>query len=215
MPVFCGCGWPLRDPRCILFPTSCAFVYTAVKRVKRFIQPPLYLYYSARPLSSLQQIFVEFWTKMGTVNDAIGPLHLEEGLWTLHSAVPGNTSPYKTLKYSQVETTATSLPINPSSQDCGCPYRQSALSAWPYSKARSKPQKTGTENRICFSLILNKWERNGSWITHFVPSRHFIECPKCKKPGVVAHAFNPSTREAEAGGFLSSRPAWSTEWVPG
>jgi hypothetical protein len=31
-----------------------------------------------------------------------------------------------------------------------------------------------------------------------------------REPGVVAHAFNPSTREAEAGGFLSSRPAWST-----
>jgi hypothetical protein len=31
---------------------------------------------------------------------------------------------------------------------------------------------------------------------------------------VVAHAFNPSTK-AEAGRFLSSRPAWSTEWVPG
>jgi hypothetical protein len=32
-------------------------------------------------------------------------------------------------------------------------------------------------------------------------------------PGVVVHAFNPSTREAEAeaGGFLSLRPAWSTE----
>jgi hypothetical protein len=29
---------------------------------------------------------------------------------------------------------------------------------------------------------------------------------------VVAHAFNPSTREAEAGGSLSSRPAWSTEF---
>jgi hypothetical protein len=29
---------------------------------------------------------------------------------------------------------------------------------------------------------------------------------------VVAHAFNPSTREAEAVGFLSSRPAWSTEF---
>jgi hypothetical protein len=27
----------------------------------------------------------------------------------------------------------------------------------------------------------------------------------------VAHTFNPSTREAEAGEFLSSRPAWSTE----
>jgi hypothetical protein len=32
---------------------------------------------------------------------------------------------------------------------------------------------------------------------------------------VVAHAFNPSTWEAEAGGFLSSRPAWTTEWVSG
>jgi hypothetical protein len=32
---------------------------------------------------------------------------------------------------------------------------------------------------------------------------------------VVAHAFNPSTWEAEAGGFLSLRPAWSTKWVPG
>jgi hypothetical protein len=30
-------------------------------------------------------------------------------------------------------------------------------------------------------------------------------------PGVVAHAFNPSTWEAEAGGFLSSRIAWSTK----
>jgi hypothetical protein len=28
---------------------------------------------------------------------------------------------------------------------------------------------------------------------------------------VVAHAFNPSTWEAEAGRFLSLRPAWSTE----
>jgi hypothetical protein len=36
---------------------------------------------------------------------------------------------------------------------------------------------------------------------------------RCDSPSweVVAHAFNPSTWEAEAGGFLSSRPAWSTE----
>jgi hypothetical protein len=32
---------------------------------------------------------------------------------------------------------------------------------------------------------------------------------------VVAHAFNPSTQEAEAGGSLSLRPAWFTEQVPG
>jgi hypothetical protein len=32
---------------------------------------------------------------------------------------------------------------------------------------------------------------------------------------VVVHAFMPSTWEAEAGAFLSSRPAWSTELIPG
>jgi hypothetical protein len=34
---------------------------------------------------------------------------------------------------------------------------------------------------------------------------------KKKKPDVVAHTFNPSTREAEAGRFLSLRLAWSTK----
>jgi hypothetical protein len=29
------------------------------------------------------------------------------------------------------------------------------------------------------------------------------------KLSVMAHVFNPSTWEAEAGGFLSLRPAWS------
>ena len=32
---------------------------------------------------------------------------------------------------------------------------------------------------------------------------------------MVVHACNPSTWKTEAGRFLSSRPAWSTEWVPG
>jgi hypothetical protein len=32
---------------------------------------------------------------------------------------------------------------------------------------------------------------------------------------VVAHAFNPSTQEAEAGGSLSLKAAWSTGSVPG
>jgi hypothetical protein len=30
--------------------------------------------------------------------------------------------------------------------------------------------------------------------------------------GVVVHTFNTSTWEAESGGFLNSRPAWSTEF---
>jgi hypothetical protein len=29
--------------------------------------------------------------------------------------------------------------------------------------------------------------------------------------GVVAHTFNLSTLEADTGGFLSSKPVWSTE----
>jgi hypothetical protein len=41
----------------------------------------------------------------------------------------------------------------------------------------------------------------------------YLKIPMSRE--VVAHTFNPSTRETEAGGFLSSRPAWSTKWVPG
>jgi hypothetical protein len=41
--------------------------------------------------------------------------------------------------------------------------------------------------------------------------KYFNIMKEFRKPGVVAHAFNPSTREAEAGEFLSSRPAWSTK----
>ena len=32
---------------------------------------------------------------------------------------------------------------------------------------------------------------------------------------LLGSTFNPSTQEAEAGGSLNSRPAWSTDWVPG
>jgi hypothetical protein len=32
---------------------------------------------------------------------------------------------------------------------------------------------------------------------------------------VVAHSFNPNTWEAEVGGFLSLRPVWFTEYIPG
>jgi hypothetical protein len=41
---------------------------------------------------------------------------------------------------------------------------------------------------------------------------HFSVLKNCLPDwAVVAHAFNPSTREAEAGGFLSLRPSWSAE----
>jgi hypothetical protein len=33
-----------------------------------------------------------------------------------------------------------------------------------------------------------------------------------KSQAMVAHAFNPNSWEAEAGRFLGSRPAWSTEF---
>jgi hypothetical protein len=41
---------------------------------------------------------------------------------------------------------------------------------------------------------------------------------KKRKPDMGVHVFNPSTQEAEAGeagGSMSSRPAWSVQWVPG
>jgi hypothetical protein len=37
------------------------------------------------------------------------------------------------------------------------------------------------------------------------------DAEKMSLPGMVAHSFNPSTLETEAGRFLSSRPAWSTK----
>ena len=59
----------------------------------------------------------------------------------------------------------------------------------------------------------------GSNICSFCNSKHFLESYLHLKEiscgVVVAHAFNPSTWEAEAGRFLSLRPAWSTKWVPG
>ena len=43
-------------------------------------------------------------------------------------------------------------------------------------------------------------------LSYLIPSFK-KEKKKVMKLGVVAHAFNPSTWEAEAGGFLSLRPA--------
>jgi hypothetical protein len=45
-----------------------------------------------------------------------------------------------------------------------------------------------------------------------IPSNVYQRVPLCQV--VVAHAFNPSTWEAEASRFLRSRPAWSTQRNP-
>jgi hypothetical protein len=43
---------------------------------------------------------------------------------------------------------------------------------------------------------------------HYTPIKGVVK-KKSEKPGVVMHTFNPNTPEAEAGGFLSLKPAWS------
>jgi hypothetical protein len=59
------------------------------------------------------------------------------------------------------------------------------------------------------------------WLSSLFPFLHAYICFYLKTfknfiygQAVMVYAFNPSTWEAEAGIFLSLRPAWSTEWVP-
>jgi hypothetical protein len=54
------------------------------------------------------------------------------------------------------------------------------------------------ENVCCQTKRHNLLNCYLSWIQNYRWSR-----------AVVAHTFNPSTWEEEAGGFLNSRPAWS------
>jgi hypothetical protein len=64
----------------------------------------------------------------------------------------------------------------------------------------------------------NKFKVSFVYIWNLRPVWDIYELVLKKKKGsraVVAQAFNPSTWEAEAGGFLSSRLAWSTKCVPG
>jgi hypothetical protein len=78
----------------------------------------------------------------------------------------------------------------------------------------AKQKKAGKEQKVPSSKSLLRLPAKG--MAQFkgtcIPTSRFgleVDLP----PGVVAHAFNPSTweAEAEAGRFLSSRPAWSTK----
>jgi hypothetical protein len=59
---------------------------------------------------------------------------------------------------------------------------------------------------ICISLMIKDVE-------HFSGASQTFGIPQLKilSRAVVVHAFNASTWEAEAGRFMSSRPAWSTK----
>jgi hypothetical protein len=58
---------------------------------------------------------------------------------------------------------------------------------------------------IAFQIATSSWVK----VDHEEEGR--VVSKKALKPGVVVNAFNSSTREAEAGRFLSSRPAWCTK----
>jgi hypothetical protein len=60
--------------------------------------------------------------------------------------------------------------------------------------------------------LMNKTSSRTARVTQRNPvSKNKNKQTKKNKPGMVVHSFNLSTQEAEAGRFLSSRPAWSTK----
>jgi hypothetical protein len=93
----------------------------------------------------------------------------------------------------------------------------SALNHWAISPACLlsliiKQVKAAPVNS-CSNLPLGRM-RQEDWLFEAIwGTGDLVSRKQTKSSG--GHAFNPSTRGAEAGGFLSSRPAWSTKWVPG
>ena len=74
-----------------------------------------------------------------------------------------------------------------------------------YSTAyNSSLQRVGRRGTNANSFFWSLWTAGIHMVHIKVNNKNFSRA-------VVAHAFNPSTWEAEAGGFLSPRPAWSTE----
>jgi hypothetical protein len=65
----------------------------------------------------------------------------------------------------------------------------------------SKKQRQTNKKKIKTKANKKPWQ-----ITFYEKNKEVV-----RSRAVVVHTFNPSTREAEAGRFLSSRPAWSTE----
>jgi hypothetical protein len=69
-----------------------------------------------------------------------------------------------------------------------------------------------------WGLGLSTWNTRDTRIELTPESCPLTSIPKCTTPNkyiLKKKITNPSAWEAKAGRFLSSRPAWSTEWVPG
>jgi hypothetical protein len=87
---------------------------------------------------------------------------------------------------------------------------------YPFNNLIYLNKKQGTSLPLCLVL----WMPFGIWssletnVVFFLSMGIWDFIKTSTLPGVVTHTVNPSTREAEAGGFLSSRLAWSAKWVP-
>jgi hypothetical protein len=70
-----------------------------------------------------------------------------------------------------------------------------------------------TDAYICFVFLKVKGSLDFALVLENYTIFRIGSLKCCCELGMVAHAFNPSTQEAEAeaDGFLSSRPAWSTK----
>jgi hypothetical protein len=73
----------------------------------------------------------------------------------------------------------------------------------PTIKIRKVLQAVSLKNKQGSRHVVEKDQTKRLHVNTFLRNGNF-------RRAVVAHVFNPSTWEAEAGGFLSSRPAWST-----
>ena len=83
---------------------------------------------------------------------------------------------------------------------------------------KQKTSNSGeTRKHIFWQIVINNQRPKQKVQTNRIEMESLIDAGTDVKiispssPAVVAHAFKPSTWEAETGGFLGARPAWSTE----
>jgi hypothetical protein len=87
--------------------------------------------------------------------------------------------------------------------------RESEFLPWVQSLAQEKKVNKRVMNKSCYFVLHTYFNFKQFFL--FSSSFLFIFKDRVFVLGMVAHAFNPGTQEAEAGGFLSLRPAWSTK----